>query len=279
MTINCKGRILDLHHPCVMGILNVTPDSFYDGGQFEDLDQVMAKVGQMLDEGAVIIDVGGMSSRPGAKIISEKEELTRVIPVIFEIKRKFPDAIISIDTLRAKIADRAINAGASIVNDISGGTFDLDMMNVVAEHQVPFIIMHMQGTPLNMQEQPSYDDVTLEILKYFAERLRRCNEMGINDVIIDPGFGFGKTLDHNYEILNKLSVFRIFDVPILCGLSRKSMIYKLLNTEATHALNGTTAAHMAALMKGARILRVHDVKEAVETVRIFKQLCRKSETV
>ena len=279
MTINCKGRILDLHHPCVMGILNVTPDSFYDGGQFEDLDQVMAKVGQMLDEGAVIIDVGGMSSRPGAKIISEKEELTRVIPVIFEIKRKFPDAIISIDTLRAKIADRAINAGASIVNDISGGTFDLDMMNVVAEHQVPFIIMHMQGTPLNMQEQPSYDDVTLEILKYFAERLRRCNEMGINDVIIDPGFGFGKTIDHNYEILNKLSVFRIFDVPILCGLSRKSMIYKLLNTEATHALNGTTAAHMAALMKGARILRVHDVKEAVETVRIFKQLCRKSETV
>ena len=260
-----------------MGILNITPDSFYDGGKYLDITMAIDRVGKMLDEGADIIDVGGMSSRPGAEIISEKVELSRVIPVIFEIARQFPNAIISIDTLRSKVADRAIEAGASIVNDISGATFDPEILDVIAHRHVPYIIMHMKDRPKTMQNDPTYDNVSLEILKFFAERLRAVKSKGITDVIIDPGFGFGKTIDHNYELLSKLSVFRILEAPMLCGVSRKSMIYKLLKVAPEESLNGTTAVHMAVLMGGANILRVHDIKEAIETVEIFKHLRRNSD--
>ncbi|NNF34433.1 MAG: dihydropteroate synthase [Saprospiraceae bacterium] len=278
MIVNCKGRILDLSSPQIMGILNVTPDSFYDGGKYKDLSAAIDQVGMMIEEGAAIIDVGGMSSRPGADIISEKEELSRVIPVIFEIARQYPDSIISVDTLRSKVADRAINAGASMVNDISGGIHDPEMIDVVSEHRAPYIIMHMKGNPKTMQQEPDYGDVTLEVLSFFAERVRLMRSQGINDVIIDPGFGFGKTIEHNYKLLEQLSVFRILDAPLLCGVSRKSMIYKLLNIPPGDALNGTTAAHMIALMGGANLLRVHDVKEAAQTIRIFMQVGRKSVT-
>lgn len=276
MVLNCKGRVLDLSAPQIMGILNVTPDSFYDGGNFRDLSIAIDHVGKMIEDGAAIIDVGGMSSRPGAEIISEKEELSRVIPVIFEIARQYPELIISVDTLRAKVADRALNAGASMVNDISGGLHDPEMVDIVSEYQVPYVIMHMKGTPKTMQQQADYEDVTLEVLGFFAERLRIMKLKEIKDIIIDPGFGFGKTMKHNYILLKKLSVFRILDSPVLCGISRKSMIYKLLDVTPEEALNGTTAAHMIALMGGANLLRVHDVKEAAETIRIFRQIGRKS---
>ena len=269
---------MDLSSPQIMGILNVTPDSFYDGGKYKDLSAAIDQVGKMIEEGATIIDVGGMSSRPGADIISEKEELSRVIPVIFEIAKQYPDSIISVDTLNAKVADRAINAGASMVNDISGGLHDAEIIDVVSDHKVPYVIMHMKGTPKDMQQQAEYKDVTLDVLSFFAERLRLMKAKGIADVIIDPGFGFGKTLAHNYKLLKQLSVFRVLDVPLLCGVSRKSMIYKLLKVPPEEALNGTTAAHMIALMGGANLLRVHDVKEAAQTIRIFKQVGRKSMT-
>jgi dihydropteroate synthase len=261
-----------------MGILNVTPDSFYDGGKYREIGRAIDQVGKMLEDGAHIIDVGGMSSRPGAELISEKVELSRVIPVIFEITRQYPDAIVSVDTLRSKVAYRAIDAGARMVNDVSGGLYDVEMVDIVSEHNVPYVVMHMKGTPKTMQRNPHYNDVVLDILNFFSERLRFLRSRGIKDVIVDPGFGFGKTLHHNYELLKKLSVFKILGAPILCGMSRKSMIYKLLEVSPDEALNGTTAAHMAALINGANILRVHDVREACETVRIFDAVGRKSTT-
>lgn len=272
LTINCKGKLLSLAHPLVMGILNATPDSFFDGGQYDALDAAVAQTGRMLEEGATIIDVGGMSSRPGAKIIETSQELDRVIPIIAAIRQHFPESIISIDTVKAKVAKEAIAAGASIVNDISAGDIDSELWTTVAELGVPYILMHMQGKPANMQQAPAYEDVVEEVLDFLIARVGRLKELGIYDVIIDPGFGFGKSVAHNYQLLKKMHVFKILGLPILAGVSRKSMINKVLKIKAKDALNGTTALHMIALQQGAKILRVHDVKPAVETIRLFQEL-------
>lgn len=272
LTINCKGKLLSLAHPLVMGILNATPDSFFDGGQYDALDAAVAQAGRMLEEGATIIDVGGMSSRPGAKIIETSQELDRVIPIIAAIRQHFPESIISIDTVKAKVAKEAIAAGASIINDISAGDIDSELWTTVAELGVPYILMHMQGKPANMQQAPAYEDVVEEVLDFLIARVGRLKELGIYDVIIDPGFGFGKSVAHNYQLLKKMHVFKILGLPILAGVSRKSMINKVLKIKAKDALNGTTALHMIALQQGAKILRVHDVKPAVETIRLFQEL-------
>lgn len=271
-TLNAKDRLIDLSQPIVMGILNVTADSFYDGGRFDVPEKAVAHAGQMLEEGAAIIDIGGMSSRPGAELSDPEEEADRVLPVIESILQKHPDAILSIDTIHASVARRAVNAGVRIINDISAGEHDPHMLETAVASKVPFVAMHMQGKPMDMQESPEYEDVALDVLDYFIKKVRICREAGITDVIIDPGLGFGKTLDQNYELLRKVEVFHMLEVPILIGCSRKSMIYKLLETDATNALNGTTAVHMYALTKGANILRAHDVKEAVECIRIYQKL-------
>ena len=278
MVLNCKGRLLDIESPIVMGILNVTPDSFYDGGKSAKMEDALCQAEQMVEEGARIIDVGGMSSRPGAKIIDEEEELSRVVPVILELHRKYPDLIISVDTVNANVADRACKAGASVVNDISAASIDNKIIDVAANHRVPYILMHMKGKPENMQEKPSYTDVVKEILDFLAVKIRDLRQRGVHDIIIDPGFGFGKSLEHNYTLLKKLSVFRIFDMPLMVGISRKSMVYNLLGSSPELALNGTTACHMLALINGARILRVHDVKEAMETISIYNEVRRKTVT-
>ena len=271
-TINCKGKLLSLEKPIVMGILNVTPDSFYDGGQYSTKDEILRQVEQMLSEGAAIIDVGGMSSRPGAEIIGLDEELERVIPAIQWIDSNFPDVVISIDTVHAKVAQLAVEAGAAMVNDISAGKIDTKMYPTIGKLRVPYILMHMQNKPQSMQNVPTYKDVTQEILDFFIAEIGKLRTYDILDIIIDPGFGFGKTIAHNYELLNKLHVFNILEVPILAGISRKSMIYKVLEITPEKALNGTTALHMVALQQGAKILRVHDVKPAVETIQLFLQL-------
>ncbi|WP_422108086.1 dihydropteroate synthase [Winogradskyella sp.] len=272
MTINCKGQLIDLSSPKVMGILNVTPDSFYDGGQYKDETSILSQVEIMLSDGSTFIDVGGYSSRPGADVVSEDEELNRVVPVIELILKHFPEAIISTDTYRSKIARQSIEAGASLINDISAGHLDKAMISTVGELNVPYIMMHMRGNPKTMQQQTNYEDLVKDINFYFAERIAKAHAEKINDIIIDPGFGFAKTLEQNYELLHKMELLQIADKPILAGVSRKSMIYKTLDTTAEHALNGTTALHMVALQKGAKILRVHDVKEAVECVTLFNQL-------
>ncbi len=255
-----------------MGILNVTPDSFYDGGQYKDETSILSQVEIMLSDGSTFIDVGGYSSRPGADVVSEDEELNRVVPVIELILKHFPEAIISTDTYRSKIARQSIEAGASLINDISAGHLDKAMISTVGELNVPYIMMHMRGNPKTMQQQTNYEDLVKDINFYFAERIAKAHAEKINDIIIDPGFGFAKTLEQNYELLHKMELLQIADKPILAGVSRKSMIYKTLDTTAEHALNGTTALHMVALQKGAKILRVHDVKEAVECVTLFNQL-------
>jgi dihydropteroate synthase len=272
MTINCKGRLLDLSEPLVMGILNLTPDSFHDGGKYNDVDEILRHTEQMLTEGADIIDIGGMSSKPGSKIISIEEELKRVIEPIKAIHARFPDAILSIDTIHAEVAGLAISHGASIVNDISAGTMDEAMIPTVARLGSPYIIMHMQGTPETMQVAPSYTYVVTEVIDYLAERIRACRIAGIKDVIIDPGFGFGKNNEHNFQLLKGLSLFKILSCPILAGLSRKSMITKTLGIKNADALNGTTVLNTIALLHGASILRVHDVKEAREAVKLVKKL-------
>ncbi|NER17886.1 dihydropteroate synthase [Spongiivirga citrea] len=272
MTINCKGTLIDLSLPRVMGILNMTPDSFHDGGAYKNEKEVLAKVESMLEEGATFIDIGGYSSRPGADHVSEDEELKRVLPVVELLIKQFPDILISIDTFRSNVASKCIQAEAAIINDISAGNLDAEMFKVIAAHQVPYIMMHMQGRPKDMQHNPSYDDVIKEMVLFFSEKIKQTRDHKINDLIIDPGFGFGKTIDHNYEILNSLEFFKHLDMPILVGVSRKSMIYKLLDTTPEHALNGTTALHSISLIKGANILRVHDVKEAVECVRLFNTM-------
>ncbi len=271
-TLNCKGHLINLETPAVMGILNVTPDSFYDGGKHQQLDEQLQQVEKMLNEGATFIDIGGMSSRPGANIIDEKEELERVLPVIQKIKETFPEALISIDTIQSSVAKRAIEAGASIINDISAGRIDPRMYETVAELGAPYILMHMQGTPQQMQQDPTYKNVALEILDFFIKEIGKLRSHGVKDIIVDPGFGFGKSVEHNYELLNKTHVFKMLEVPILAGISRKSMICKVLKVNPANALNGTTALHMVALQQGAKILRVHDVKEAVECIRLFQQL-------
>ncbi len=274
MTINCNGSLIDLSTPRVMGILNVTPDSFHDGGRYMDIAAILVRAEQMVSAGADIIDIGGMSSKPGSRIISVEEELERVIPSITAIREKFPDTILSIDTIHAAVAEEAVAHGVSIVNDISAGTLDKTMIVTVARLQVPYIIMHMQGTPETMQVAPSYQNVVTEVMDYLIARLQVCREAGIKDVVIDPGFGFGKTNEHNFALLKRLSLLKMIGVPMLAGLSRKSMITKTLGIKNAEALNGTTALHMAALMNGANILRVHDVKEARETIVLYQAMVR-----
>jgi dihydropteroate synthase len=266
---------MDLSVPRVMGILNLTPDSFHDGGKHRDIDEILRHTEQMLTEGADIIDIGGMSSRPGSKIIEVSEELQRVIVPIREIHKRFPDAVLSIDTIHAKVAEEAASNGVSIVNDISAGLLDADMIATVAHLGAPYIIMHMPGTPETMQIDPTYNNVITEVIDYLAERIRACQIAGIKDIIIDPGFGFGKNNEHNFQLLKGLSLFKMLGCPILAGLSRKSMITKTLGIKNADALNGTTVLNTIALMNGVNILRVHDVKEAREAVKLVLQI-RKS---
>ena len=272
MTINCKGTLVDLSSPKVMGILNITPDSFFDGGKYKSESDILSQVEKMLRHGATFIDVGAYSSRPGAKHISEEEELNRILPVINLLIKSFPEIIISVDTFRSRVAQETINAGAAIINDISGGTMDEKMFTTAANLQVPYILMHMLGTPQNMQRNPVYSDVTREIISFFAAQIHKLHQLKLNDIIIDVGFGFGKTIDHNFEILKNLSLFKSLDTPILAGISRKSMLYKTLNISAQQALNATTSANTIALLNGASILRVHDVREAIEAIKIVNQI-------
>ncbi|MFT6699830.1 MAG: dihydropteroate synthase [Porticoccaceae bacterium] len=272
MTINCNQNLVDLSSPKVMGILNITPDSFFDGGKYKNETEILSHVEKMLFEGATFIDVGAYSSKPGATHISENEELQRIVPVIKLLIKNFPDIIISVDTFRSSVARETINAGAAIINDISGGKIDEKMFETVADLKVPYILMHMLGTPQNMQLNPVYKDVTQEIISFFAEQIFKLHQLKLNDIIIDVGFGFGKTNNHNFEILKNLSLFKSLDAPILAGISRKSMLYKTLDISAQEALNATTSANTIALLNGASILRVHDVKEAVEAVKIVNQL-------
>lgn len=271
-TINCKGNLIDISAPKVMGILNLTPDSFYDGGLLKTDQLILGKVEKMLIEGATFIDIGAYSSRPNAIHISEDEELNRLLPVLTLLLKEFPEILISIDTFRSKVASKSIAIGACMINDISAGTMDQKMFNTIAEHQVPYILMHMKGTPQTMQQNPKYDDILKEVLFYFSKKLLQLRQLGVNDLLIDVGFGFGKTIEHNYQLLQHLDYFNQLNVPILSGLSRKSMLYKPLNTSANEALNATSIANTIALLKGTSILRVHDVKEAVETVKIVSML-------
>lgn len=276
-TINCQGRLLDLSSPLVMGILNVTPDSFFENSRVNDVLLLLEQAEKQLKEGASILDIGGMSTRPGAEMISEMAELNRILPAIRTIVRAFPEAIVSVDTFRASIARACINEGAHIINDISGGSLDDKMYETVADLNVPYILMHTKGTPQTMQSLAHYDDIALEILDYFIKRVGILRGLGVKDIILDVGFGFAKNTDQNFELLKKLSVFKILECPILAGISRKGMIWKTLGITPEEALNGTTVAHVFALQGGAKILRVHDVKEAVETIRIFEKFQKTAE--
>lgn len=268
-TLNCKGRLLALEKPVVMGILNITPDSFYSGSRIDQKD-VVEKAGQMITEGATIIDIGGQSTRPGSDRLTAQEELDRVLPAINSIRQNYPGVFLSIDTYHATVAKETVAAGVDMVNDISAGNMDADMLSTVASLNVPFIAMHMQGTPDTMQDKPTYENVAKEVVDYFIQKTTACKEAGINDLIIDPGFGFGKTITHNFQLLKQLEVLQIFHVPVLAGLSRKSTIWKTLQITPEEALNGTTVLNTIALTKGAAILRVHDVKEAVEAVKLYE---------
>jgi dihydropteroate synthase len=268
-SINCKGKLLNLDEPVVMGIINATPDSFYEGHLKLNTDEIVSLAGKMIQDGAAILDIGGLSTRPGSQPVSIQEETDRAVPVIEAIHNIYPEIILSIDTYNSQVAKTAVNAGASMINDISGGNLDAAMLQTVSELGVPYICMHMQGTPATMQKTPFYENVVKEVLDFFIAKIDTCNKAGIKDVIIDPGFGFGKTIEHNFQLLKELSVLAITGKPILAGLSRKGTIYKTLGTTAAEALNGTTVLNTMALLNGASILRVHDVKEAVEAVKLF----------
>ncbi|WP_067032603.1 dihydropteroate synthase [Allomuricauda sp. CP2A] len=272
MTINCKGELVDLSVPKVMGILNLTPDSFYDGGKYKDEAAILKQIEMMLEDGATFIDMGAYSSRPGAEHVDADEELKRMLPIIELILKNFPDTLISVDTFRSKVAAESLERGAAIINDISAGNLDTEMFATVANYQVPYIMMHLKGTPQSMQKEAVYDDLIKDLRFYFSKKMQEATSKKINDIIIDPGFGFAKTTAQNYTLLNHLDLFKTFGVPLLIGLSRKSMIYKVLNSSPKEALNGTTALHTVALLKGANILRVHDVKEAVECVKLVEAL-------
>lgn len=272
MTINCNGRLIDLNEPKIMGILNTTPDSFFDGGSSESINLVLEKIDKYLNDGADIIDIGGYSTKPNAKVISEQEEIDRTIPFIEAIVKNHPDIILSIDTFRGNVAKKAINSGASIINDVSGWELDDNMFDVIKELNVPYILMHMKGNPETMQEKTSYNDITLEVNEYFSQKIEKLKAAKVNDIILDPGFGFAKNLEQNYELFSKMEALGFNQFPLLVGISRKSMIYKLFNTTAQEALNGTSVLNMVALQKGAKILRVHDVKEAKETLEIYNAL-------
>lgn len=271
-SIHCKGQLISLETPKVMGILNVTPDSFYDGGTYKDETVILAQAEKMLSDGATFIDIGAYSSRPNAPEVSETEEKERLLPIVELILKQFPKTLISIDTFRSEVAKEAIEIGAALINDISAGNLDPKMMETVGKLGVPYIMMHIQGTPKTMQNQPMYNDVTKELLHYFSAKIAEAKSHKINDLIIDPGFGFGKTIAHNYTILKQLQLFKMLDFPILAGVSRKSMIYKVLETSAQEALNGTSVLHTIALQNGASILRVHDVKEAMECVKLVRMM-------
>jgi dihydropteroate synthase len=269
-TLHLRGNLLDLSTPLVMGILNITPDSFYAGSRFSSLETVLEKARQMLADGATILDVGGYSSRPDAADISVQEELDRVIPVIQAIARQFPDAYISVDTFRAQVARQAVAAGACLVNDISGGSLDERMFETVAELQVAYVLMHMRGTPQTMKSLTNYENILKELVVYFGQKVYQLRQSDIKDIILDIGFGFAKTIEQNYFLLRNMDAFQMLGLPLLAGLSRKSLIYRKLNIPVSESLNGTTVLNTLALTKGASILRVHDVKEAVETVKLFQ---------
>ncbi|CAM3651334.1 dihydropteroate synthase [Flavobacterium gelidilacus] len=271
-TINCKGNLIDLSQPKVMGILNLTPNSFYDGGKYKNTVEVIHQVEKMLQDGATFIDVGAYSSKPNADFVSEEEEISRLIPIVELLVEKFPDILLSVDTFRSQVAKIAIENGVAMVNDISAGMLDDKMIETVSKLQVPYIMMHMRGNPQTMQSLTNYEDIVKEMIYYFSERIKTARSFGMNDIIIDPGFGFAKTLDQNYEALQKLELFSMLELPLLAGISRKSMIYKTLESTAEEALNGTTVLNTIALQKGAKILRVHDVKEAVECVKLINKL-------
>jgi len=269
-TLNCKGRLLVVDKPRVMGIINCTPDSFYEGSRFLQKDDALREAEKMLTEGATLLDIGAQSTRPGSPRIGAEEELKRVIDIIGSIHTHFPEAILSIDTYFSQVAAEAVQAGASIINDISAGSMDEEMLTIAAKLNTPYICMHMKGEPSTMHQDPQYDDVTKEVLEFFIHKLEQCRQAGIEDIIIDPGFGFGKTIQHNFRLLKELVVFSILKKPLLLGLSRKSTIYRTLGGTAEGALNGTTVLNTIGLMNGAQILRVHDVKEAVETIKLFE---------
>lgn len=278
-TINCRGQLIDISTPAVMGIINITPDSFFSGSRFNSEAAILERVGQIVDEGGSMVDVGAYSSRPGAENVSADIELARLLPALKVIRDRYPNLIVSVDTFRAEVAERVVTEGfADIINDISGGEMDGVMFDTVARLKVPYILMHMQGTPDTMQLNPTYRDVVADVSLWLSERVDKLRSMGVNDIIIDPGFGFGKTVEHNYSMLNRLDEFRLFQLPLLVGLSRKSMIYKVLDGDPEGSLNGTTALNTVALLKGANILRVHDVKEAVECVKLVSELKSVSKT-
>ena len=269
--LNSKGKLIDLSRPAVMAILNLTPDSFYKDSRIANIEEALRKTADFLQAGAKFIDLGAYSSRPGATHISEEEELSRLIPIVEALSKEFPEALLSIDTFRAKIAETAINAGAHLINDISAGNLDEKMFETVAKLNVPYIMMHMKGTPQTMQENPSYENIASEVHHYFEDKISQLKQKGVTDIIIDPGFGFAKSITHNYALLQNMEGLNDFELPILVGFSRKSMITKVLQNKADEALNGTTVLNTIALMKGASILRVHDVKEAVECVTLVNQ--------
>ncbi|MCC6460192.1 MAG: dihydropteroate synthase [Saprospiraceae bacterium] len=272
-TLQCRGRLLDLSTPVVMGILNMTPDSFYDGGRLDTVDAVLRQAEKMLREGAALLDIGGASSRPGAPEVPEADELKRVLPALEALSKAFPEALFSIDTWRTKVARAAVDAGAGVVNDISAGRLDPGFYAEVARLGVPYVLMHMQGRPQNMQQQPAYDDVVQEVLDFFITEVQQLRALGVRDIVLDPGFGFGKSVAHNFQLLKNTQVFSaVTGLPVLAGVSRKSMICKVLKVSPEQALNGTTALHMIALQQGVRLLRAHDVREAREVIQLWTQL-------
>ncbi len=272
MFINCKGQLIDFSVPKVMGILNVTPNSFFDGGKYKNEGEIISQVEKMLSEGATFIDIGAYSSKPSAEFVTEQEEIDRIVPAVELILKHFPETLLSIDTFRAAVAKASIESGAAIINDIAAGELDNKMFDVIADYNVPYIMMHMRGNPQTMQSMTQYEDIVKEMLFYFSEKVKKARSLGINDLILDPGFGFAKTTDQNYEVLQKMELFNLLDLPVLAGVSRKSMIYKTLGNTAQEALNGTTVINTIALTKGAKILRVHDVKEAVECVTLMNKI-------
>ncbi len=269
-SINCKGNLIDLTSPKVMGILNLTPDSFYDGGKYKSEKEILSQTEKMLHEGATFIDIGGYSSRPGAKYVNEKDELSRILPVLDIIIHNFPDILVSIDTFRSSVAKQCVAIGACMINDISAGSFDDQMFKTIAELQAPYIMMHMKGTHENLHLKTEYDDMIKDIIYYFSKKIFELRALGVNDLIIDVGFGFSKSMDQNYELLHNLNLFQCLDLPVLTGISRKSMLYNYLNISVGESLNATTVANTIALIQGTQILRVHDVKQAVEAVKIVE---------
>jgi len=269
MNWNCRGKLFTFDQPKIMGIVNCTPDSFFEGSRTNSVSAIEHRIATCIEQGADIVDIGGYSTRPGAIDISPEEEWNRISYAVSFSRDRFPDTLISVDTFRAEVAEKALDAGAHIINDISAGLMDNAMFSIVAKHNAPLVLMHMSGTPQTMTKYTDYGDITAEVLQYFSERIAAARDAGIRDLAVDPGFGFSKTLEQNYELFGKLERFHLFDLPLLVGISRKSMIYRLLETDAEHALNGTTALNMLAVSKGAKILRVHDVKEARDLVKLM----------